>query len=282
MTTVTLTLSTDAQGDGVVTDPIVRKGYVSSVYFNFAAGTDAGADTTLSCVSENGPDVTIETISNSKTDAWKYPRALTNEPGDAAGTNDTPIYFHGKLRVTMAEGGAEVTDAVTVTITVDSMVGYSGNLSFPTSAVLGIQDQVARTPAAKNIAVVASADLFDISGGPVRLLSCIGFITTVIQTQANNAKLTYTPTGGAAVDLCAVLNVTGAAVRKVLVLNGVKATALVLSTDTGVVVAANQSGMPIVLTPGTIALDCTASNTGVVDWYVEFEPMAPGALVVAA
>lgn len=282
MQTVILTLSTDAQGDGVVTDFTVRKGYVTSVHFNFAAGTDAGADTTLLCVSENGPNVTIETVANSATDVWKYPRALTNEPGSAAGTNDTPIPFHGKLRVTMAQGGAEVTDAVTVTITVDNMVGYSGNLSFPTSAVLGIQDQVARTTVAKNSAVIASDDLFTVSGGPVRLLSLVGQITTAIQAQANATKLTHTPTGGSAVDLCATLDVTGAAIRKVLVLNGVKATPLVLSTDTGVVVLANQNGMPLVLTPGTIALNCAASNTGVVDWYVEFEPMAPGALVAAA
>lgn len=282
MTTVTLTLSTDAQGDGVVTDPIVRKGYVTSVHFNFAAGTDAGADVALICVSENGPNVTLESITNSATDAWKYPRALTNEPSGAAGTNDTPIYFHGKLRVTIAQGGAEVADAVTVTVTIDKMVGYSGNLSFPTSTVLAIQDQIGRTTIAKNSPVIASDDLFTVSGGPVRLLSLAGLITTVIQTQANNAKLTYTPTGGSAVDLCAVLNVTASAAGKVLVLNGVKATALVLSTDTGVVVAANQSGMPIVLMPGTIALNCTASNTGVVDWYIEFEPMAPGALVTAA
>lgn len=282
MTTVTLTLSTDAQGDGVATDTIVREGYVTSVHFNFAAGTDAGADTTLLCVSENGPDVTIDSVANSATDAWKYPRALTNAPGAAAALNDTPIYFRGKLRVTIAQGGAEVADAVTVTITVDKMVGYSGNLSFPTSAVLGIQDQVGRTTTAKNSPVIATDDLFTVSGGPVRLLSLVGQITTAIQAQANNTKLTHTPTGGSAVDLCAVLNVTGAAIRKVLVLDGVKATALVLSTDTGVVVAANQSGMPIVLMPGTIALNCTASNTGVVDWYVEFEPMAPGALVVAA
>lgn len=46
MQTVILALSTDAGGDGVVTDAVVRKGYVASVHFNFAAGTDAGADTT--------------------------------------------------------------------------------------------------------------------------------------------------------------------------------------------------------------------------------------------
>ncbi len=116
METVTLTLSTAADGTGSATDGIVRKGKIMQVHFNFASGTDAGADTTLTCVSENGPDVTLESITDSKTDAWKYPRALTNAPGASAGTNDTPIAFHGKLKVSMAQGGVSVTDAVSVTV----------------------------------------------------------------------------------------------------------------------------------------------------------------------
>lgn len=349
MITVTLTLSTDAQGDGVATDTTVRSGYVTSVHFNFAAGTDAGADTTLSCVSENGPDVIIETISNSKTDAWKYPRALTNEPGAAAALNDTPIAFRGKLRVTMAQGGAEVADAVTVTVVIDKMVGYTTS-SIPTSTVLAIQEalygtggittfpaaaaagngvsmaevmryiqatqlgtiantggtatvggilgdvanssiavrltnmasQVARCTTGKAIASITSANLFTVALGPVRVLSAIGHITTGIEAAANAIKLTHTPTGGSAVDLCATLDVTGAAIRKVLVLNGVKATPLTLSTDEGVVTLANQSGMPIVLTPGTIALNCAGATSGAVTWYIEYEPLYIGATVAAA
>lgn len=124
-TTVVLSLSTDGDGNGSVTDTVVRNGYVSAVHFNFSGDTDAGADTTLTCVSERGPDITLETISNSSTDAWKFPRALTNVPGEAAGLNDTPIMFRGKLRVTMAQGGATVTDAVTVTIYIDTAIRYA-------------------------------------------------------------------------------------------------------------------------------------------------------------
>lgn len=145
-----------------------------------------------------------------------------------------------------------------------------------------IQQMTERASAVKSITSVASADLFTVAGGPVRVLSIVGQVTTVIQTQANNCKLTHTPTGGTAVDLCATADVTGVAVRKVLALNGVKATALQVSTDIGVVVLANQNGMPIVLTPGVIALSGSATSTGAISWYIEYEPVVPGATIVPA
>lgn len=138
-----------------------------------------------------------------------------------------------------------------------------------------------RDSAKKSIGSVASGNLFTISGGPVRVLALVGQITTVVQTQANNTKLTHTATGGTAVDLCATLNITGAEALKVFALDGVKGTALTLSTDAGVVIA-SALHMPLILTAGVIALSCSATNTGAVDWFIEYEPLVAGATVVAA
>lgn len=146
--------------------------------------------------------------------------------------------------------------------------------------MVDLAQQAVRTTAAKATTSVAAANLFTVSGGPVRVLSLVGLITTVIETKANSVKLTHTPTGGAAVDLCSVLNVTAAAVRTLLALDGVAATALVNTAAEGVVIA-SALHMPIILTPGTIALAATASSTGAVSWYIEFEPLAPGATVAA-
>ena len=98
---------------------------------------------------------------------------------------------------------------------------------------------------------------------------------TVIQAAANATKLVYTSTGGAAVDLCATLDVTGSAVRKILKITGTKIDAMALSADEGVLVT--PLATPLVLTPGILSLNCAATTTGAIDWYVLYEPLAPGA-----
>lgn len=122
MKIIELKVSTDGSGDGAVTYPQIVSGYVHSWYPNFSVSADAGIDTTLSCVPVSGePTFTIDSITSSNTDVRRYPRALTNAPGAAVGLNDTPILFHGNLKLTVAQGGATVTNAVVVTLIVVEM-----------------------------------------------------------------------------------------------------------------------------------------------------------------
>jgi hypothetical protein len=167
------------------------------------------------------------------------------------------------------------------TATLAAILGDVANSDVATR-LTNLANQVARTTAAKAQASVASADLFTIAGGPVRILSIVGQITTVIETKTINTKLTHTASGGAAVDLCATADITAAAARKALTITGIKANALQISTDAGIVTLANQVGMPIVLTAGTIAVSASATGTGAISWYVEYEPLVPGATVTAA
>lgn len=203
---------------------------------------------------------------------------ITTYPAAAAAGNGVSIaevirYIQATQLGTIANTGG--------TATVGGILGDVANVSLATR-LTNLAYQSARTPTAKSIASITSANLFTISTGPVRVLSIVGQITTGIEAAGNLIKLTHTPTGGSAVDLSGTIEANGAAVRKVLALNGVKATALQLSTDEGVVTLANQSGMPIVLTPGTIALNCAGTTTGAVTWYIEYEPMVPAATVAAA
>jgi hypothetical protein len=191
-------------------------------------------------------------------------------------------------------------DLVTDVDVADALYGASGIATWPAAAapangvslaeglryavetqLAGVVQQTARTTAAKAVASITSANLFTIAGGPVRVLALVGQITTAIEAAENNTKLTHTPTGGAAVDLCATADLTGAAIRKVIMLDGVKATALQVSTDIGVVID-SALHMPIILTAGTLALNCSATTTGAVSWYVDYEPLAPGATITAA
>lgn len=135
-----------------------------------------------------------------------------------------------------------------------------------------------RTLAKKTAATPVTQDLFTVSGGAVRILAIVGHITTAIAAGANNAKLVYTSTGGAAVDLCAAADIASMAIRKLLTITGVAANAIALSAAEGVVVSAVATS-PIIVTPGVLSLNCTAGTTGVIDWYIEYEPLATGAVI---
>jgi hypothetical protein len=141
-----------------------------------------------------------------------------------------------------------------------------------------ILNQVTRTTAKKTALTPVTQNLFTVSGGAVRILAIVGHITTAIAAGANNAKLVFTSTGGAAVDLCAAADIASMAVRKLLTITGVAANAIALSAAEGVVVNAVATA-PIIVTPGVLSLSCTAGTTGVIDWYIEYEPLAPGAII---
>lgn len=122
--------------------------------------------------------------------------------------------------------------------------------------------------------------LFRITGGKIRVLSIIGEVTTVIQTQANATKLKHNPSGtGSDVDLCATLDITADAVGTLYSIVGVLATAM-KSTTLWAVVPADNIPMPgLILGPGDIELDCAASNTGSVKWTLVYEAVDAGANV---
>ncbi|NUT23283.1 MAG: hypothetical protein HOV77_29285 [Hamadaea sp.] len=123
--------------------------------------------------------------------------------------------------------------------------------------------------------------LFTVFGGKVLITSLVGEVTTVIQTQADNTKLTFDPVdAGATQDLCAVLDITGDAVGTCYSLTGTPATAM---QDALNFLPSNKVlAQPLVLKPGSILLDCAASNTGSVKWDLTYIPLDNGASVAAA
>lgn len=124
--------------------------------------------------------------------------------------------------------------------------------------------------------------LFRISGGPIRVKGIYGEVTTIIQNQANDTKLKHNPSGtGSDVDLCAVLNIANDAVGTVYSITGTLATAM-KSTSLWLVAPADDiAGPGLTLFPGDIELDCAATNTGSVKWYLIYERLSPEAVVVA-
>lgn len=119
--------------------------------------------------------------------------------------------------------------------------------------------------------------LFTVAGGRVAVLGLIGTVTTAIQNQANNTKLVANPTAGVDVDLCAALSIADDGVGLLYGITGVPGDALV-----GAGGAAPFAQRPVVVAPGTIDLNCAASNTGAIAWSIWYVPIDEGATVVAA
>lgn len=123
--------------------------------------------------------------------------------------------------------------------------------------------------------------LFTVSTGRVIVTAIIGEVTTVIQTQADATKLTFDPTdAGATQDLCATLDITADAVGTMYSITGTPATAL--QDALNFVPSSKMLAQPIILKPGSVLLDCAASNTGSVKWTLAYWPLDTGASVAAA
>jgi hypothetical protein len=136
--------------------------------------------------------------------------------------------------------------------------------------------QVNRATAA--LPQTTAAAIFNILGGRVLITSIVGEVTTAIQNQANNTKLTATPATGTAVDMCAVLSIANDEVGTLYGITGLPSDAM-LGVNAGLVQAMNRGQ---ILNVGTIDLDCAASNTGSVKWSLTYIPIDDGAYVEAA
>ncbi len=120
--------------------------------------------------------------------------------------------------------------------------------------------------------------LFNVVGGTVAITGIVGEVTTVIQTQANNTKLTANPTTGTSVDICTVLDITAKEVGALLSVSTFVTGALVGGTAG----AALMADAPVAVNIGTIDLDCAASNTGAIKWSIFYVPLEDGAYIEAA
>lgn len=121
-----------------------------------------------------------------------------------------------------------------------------------------------------------SSAIFTVTGR-IKLLAIRGEVTTIVQTQLCNTKLIGVPTVGSSVDLCAVKDITAAAVGTQFSITGTLANAMVQSVGAFV-----EQAAPLVILPGTINLSTSATNTGAVKWHIDYQPIDPGATVVAA
>ncbi len=138
-------------------------------------------------------------------------------------------------------------------------------------------EKVERATAALPQTVAAA--IFTVSGGRVWVTSIVGEITTIIGAVANATKLISAPTVGAAVDICATVEMNGAAVGLKYGISGTAAGAALLANA-----LAPAQANRVLVSAGTINLSCAGSDggTGRVKWTLHYIPLDDGATVVAA
>lgn len=132
--------------------------------------------------------------------------------------------------------------------------------------------------AAATLPATTNQTIFTVSGGNVLIPLLYGVVTTIIQAQANNLKVTSVPTVGTAVDLAANLDVNAKEAGTLLLVEG-DGTALV-GANAGAGLNGIGTGCMIV-PPGVIRITTSATNTGATRWQCWYVPLDNGATVVS-
>lgn len=131
--------------------------------------------------------------------------------------------------------------------------------------------------AALDVTAISTKALFTITGR-VLVKQIVGEVTTVIESQANAAKLVFNPTDtGADTDLCATLDINADAVGLHYGITGTVGDAMI----EGIQMVKGQVA-PLVLEGGSIGLNTAASNTGAIKWTIWYVPLSDGAVIAAA
>jgi len=142
------------------------------------------------------------------------------------------------------------------------------------------------TSAGAGVALPATTtgQLFRVKGGRVRVKALIGEVTTIIQTQACNLKVSSkkldsaSAAVGTAVDVASNVDVTALEVGGTAFVEG-DGTAVVLANAGATLVGSTGEW---IAPQGEIYVTTSATNTGAMKWDIFYQPLDPGAYVEAA
>lgn len=138
------------------------------------------------------------------------------------------------------------------------------------------------TTAARTIPATTTDQIFRVKGGRILVKALVGEVTTVIQTQADNLKVSTKKLDnasvavGTAVDIAANLDITAMEVGGFYFVEG-DGTAGVKSTAGGALIGANSGNW--IAAQGEIYLTTSATNTGAMKWDIWYMPLDEGAYV---
>lgn len=134
----------------------------------------------------------------------------------------------------------------------------------------------------KSQASCATGTLFTYAGN-VRIDAIYAVITTAIQNQVTNCKLSVTPDALAAYDICANKDIGNFAIGSMLSITGTAASAMVGTTAVGSIAPGQADPVfTTCITSGTITVTYGAASTGALTWYVLYTPLSSTGAITAA
>ena len=200
-----------------------------------------------------------------------------------------PVDQDGKLRVystitlalaacTAGDNEAIVIASDYTTAPTDTELGSAGTkgVAIYFADQLDSSEQVAMTDN-KLLAQTGDLDIFTVTG-ICEVISIVGIVTTVIQTQTN-ASLLKTVSNSATTDICAALDITAKTAQSRMSITGTFANAMI---NTAKWVPVARQATSFVVQEGSIQLECAASNTGAIRRSIVYKPLSLGARIVVA
>lgn len=133
--------------------------------------------------------------------------------------------------------------------------------------------------ASQTLPATTTQNIFTVAGGRVLVTLLFGEVTTVVQNQANNLKVSSVPTTGTAVDLAANLDIANDEAGTLYLVEG-DGTALIGANAGAAVTAIGFA--PLIIPAGVIRLTASATNTGATKWQCWYFPLDAGATVTGA
>ena len=143
-----------------------------------------------------------------------------------------------------------------------------------------------RAGAAVDWTAGANFNIFTINGDAVLVVNLFGIVTTLMGAGAAIPRFSFTPDGGAAINMSAAMATIATDVAgSVYVWDGVTATVPAPANQIGWADSAEfgWNGDPGVLPVGVIRIvNAVVCDAGVVDYYICYIPCSPASQVVAA
>lgn len=133
--------------------------------------------------------------------------------------------------------------------------------------------------AAATLPATTTQNIFTVSVGRVFVALLLGEVTTVVQTQVCNLKVTSAPTTGTAVDLASNLDISADEAGTLYLVEG-DGTALV-GANAGAALS-GVGAMGCIVPIGTIRIETAATNTGATKWDIWYFPLDDGASIASA
>ena len=144
-----------------------------------------------------------------------------------------------------------------------------------TEQVLGFKvERATATPPA-----TTTDEIFAVVGGKVLVTALIGEVTTAIQNQTCNLKVTHNPDTGTSADVASNLDIANDEIGTLYIVEG-DGTALVgVNAGTGWPTGTTRGW---IANTGAIDIETGATNTGSIKWTIFYVPIDAGAYIEAA